>query len=222
MAQARPTLAGRTIPLWAETGIRLALYFAMIAVGWQVSRFEAGASLAPASPAPQISAPAPTPVRPAMASATPALTPMHRLTIDRELLYGDYVWDDEGVAPGRISVLVDLSAETISVFRSGHEIGRAMILYGTDEQPTPTGTFPILEKDADHESNIYDAAMPYMLRLTRDGVAIHASTVEEGRASRGCVGVPEDFAALLFDQARIGDVVTIVRGTPPAADPVTA
>jgi len=218
MAQARPTLAGRQMPLWADTAVRFATFAAMVALGWQVSRYEAGAvptsSVEVASP----TAAAPSaPVRAAAPAHAPRPAPPIMLQVDRQLYYGDYVWNDEGVAPGRITVRVDLSAETMSVFRSGREIGRAMILYGTDEQPTPTGTFPILQKDADHESNIYDAAMPYMLRLTNDGVAIHASNVQYGRASRGCVGIPHDFAALLFQQARIGDRVTIVRGSPDSA-----
>jgi hypothetical protein len=54
-----------------------------------------------------------------------------------------------------------------------------------------------------------------MMRLTRDGVAIHASNVRFGWASRGCVGVPQEFAERLFALARVGDVVTIVNGTPP-------
>ena len=215
MAQARPTLAGRQMPLWADTVVRLATFAAMIALGWQVSRFEAGAVSTPAPQAAKsTTAPRPAAVRALAAPAPPPPAPPVMLQVDRQLYYGDYVWNDEGVPPGRITVRVDLSAETMSVFRSGREIGRAMILYGTDEQPTPTGTFPILQKDADHESNIYDAAMPYMLRLTNDGVAIHASNVQYGRASRGCVGIPHDFAALLFEQARIGDRVTIVRGNP--------
>jgi hypothetical protein len=212
MAQARPTLAGRQMPLWADTAVRFATFAAMVALGWQVSRYEAGAVPSPSVETTSPTATAqPAPVR--AAAPAPRPTPL-MLQVDRQLYYGDYVWNDEGVPPGRITVRIDLSAETISVFRSGREIGRAMILYGTDEQPTPTGTFPILQKDADHESNIYDAAMPYMLRLTNDGVAIHASSVQYGRASRGCVGVPHDFAALLFEQARLGDRVIIVRGNP--------
>ena len=39
--------------------------------------------------------------------------------------------------------------------------------------PTPTGVFPITEKKRHHVSNLYDAPMPYMLRLTDDGIAIH-------------------------------------------------
>ena len=53
------------------------------------------------------------------------------------------------------------------MFRSGHEIGTAVILYGADGLPTPTGKFPILAKLKDHRSITYDnAPMPYTLRLT--------------------------------------------------------
>ena len=45
--------------------------------------------------------------------------------------------------------------------------------------------FPITEKDADHVSNIYDAPMPYMLRLTADGITIHGSKVERGPGRHG-------------------------------------
>ena len=48
---------------------------------------------------------------------------------------------------------------------------------GADGKETPLGDFPILQKAADYHSRTYDAAMPFMLRLTADGVAIHASNV---------------------------------------------
>jgi len=123
--------------------------------------------------------------------------------------YGDFVWDDEGVPPGTVSVRVDIAAQTLSVFRGGHEIGTAVILYGANEKPTPAGTFTILEKRKDHFSNLYHAPMPYMLRLTNDGIAIHGSEVREGAATHGCVGVPLEFARLLFEQVRIGDQVSL-------------
>ena len=56
----------------------------------------------------------------------------------------------------------------------------------------------------------YDAAMPYMLRLTEDGVAIHGSNVRQGYATHGCIGVPIDFAKLLFGAAKKGDPVVIL------------
>jgi lipoprotein-anchoring transpeptidase ErfK/SrfK len=98
----------------------------------------------------------------------------------------------------------------LSVFRGGHEIGTAVILYGADSVPTPVGKFPILAKMKDHRSATYDARMPYTLRLTSDGVSIHASNVRWGYATHGCIGIPEGFAAKLFSAAHVGDEVLIV------------
>ena len=100
----------------------------------------------------------------------------------------------------------------ISAFRSGYEIGTAAVLLGTQAYPTPTGMFPVSQKDARHVSNIYDAPMPYMLRLTRDGVSIHGSNVRNGFASHGCIGVPMGFAKVLYDHVQLGDRVYITRG----------
>jgi lipoprotein-anchoring transpeptidase ErfK/SrfK len=52
--------------------------------------------------------------------------------------------------------------------------------------------------------------MPYTLRLTNDGVSIHASSVRWGAATHGCIGVPLGFAERLFNASRIGDEVEIV------------
>ncbi|WP_417609369.1 L,D-transpeptidase family protein [Parasphingorhabdus sp.] len=134
------------------------------------------------------------------------------LQIDEPFVHGYYKWDDEGVPEGELVVTVDLKAESISVFRAGYEIGAAVITFGDSRKPTPTGVFPISQKDADHVSNIYDAPMPYMLRLTNDGVAIHASDVKWGWGTHGCIGVPMEFARLLFEQAELGDRVIVTNG----------
>lgn len=131
--------------------------------------------------------------------------------------FGEYRWDEQDVPMGAVWVRVDLGAQTVSVFRAGHEIGTAVILYGTDGKPTPTGTFPIMAKAIEHRSSLYDAEMPYMLRLTGDGVAIHASAVRRGSATHGCIGVPAAFAARLFAVVKRGDPVAILPiGSAPA------
>jgi lipoprotein-anchoring transpeptidase ErfK/SrfK len=124
--------------------------------------------------------------------------------------FGDFSWSEEGVPPGPVWVRIDLSKQLISVFRGEHEIGTAVILYGTDGKPTPTGNFPILARAVHHRSSLYDAEMPYMLRLTHDGVAIHASAVQAGAATHGCIGVPEAFARHLYAAVRRGDPVAIL------------
>ena len=133
-------------------------------------------------------------------------------TPDR-MQFGDFRWDDRGVPNGPTWIRIDLRSQLLSVFRAGHEIGTAVILYGTDGLPTPTGKFPILAKYKDHRSITYDnAPMPYTLRLTRDGVSIHGSNVRYGYATHGCIGVPVPFAAKLFATVSRGDEVLIVSG----------
>jgi lipoprotein-anchoring transpeptidase ErfK/SrfK len=132
------------------------------------------------------------------------------LNVPNKMQYGDFRWSDAGAPEGPTWIRVDLKSQLLSVFRGGNEIGTAVILYGANSVPTPTGKFPILAKFKDHQSATYDAPMPYTLRLTPDGVSIHASDVRWGYATHGCIGVPAAFAAKLFSVASVGDDVLIV------------
>lgn len=136
------------------------------------------------------------------------------LPIEGPIKYGEWHWDDEGVPDGPLVVTVDLDARVVSVFRNGYEIGATAAMLGTDKHPTPLGTFPILTKERHNVSEKYNnAPMPWTLRLTWDGIAIHGgSEVENGYASHGCIAVPDDFASRLFDIAKKGDKVIITRG----------
>lgn len=133
------------------------------------------------------------------------------INVARRMQFGDFVWNEDRIPDGPVWVRVDLTRQLVSVFRGGHEIGTAVILYGTDGKPTPTGSFTVLEKRADYHSRSYDAPMPFMLRLTDDGVAIHGSNVRRGYATHGCIGIPLDFAKLLFAATHKGDIVAILR-----------
>jgi hypothetical protein len=136
------------------------------------------------------------------------------LNITKPMTYGEFVWDDEGVPLGDIWIRVDLAAQLMSVFRGGHEIGTAVVMYGADEKPTPTGQFTVLWKRENHRSSLYDAEMPYTLRLTNDGVAIHGADVRVRAATHGCVSIPDTFAKRLFTQVAVGDPVTILPENP--------
>ena len=149
---------------------------------------------------------------PAKPQADPGFVIKRILPITGPIRYGDFHWDDAGVAPGPLVITVDLDARVLSVFRGGYEIGATAVLLGTQDKPTPTGMFPITQKRKDHVSNLYDAPMPYMQRLTNDGITIHATNVENGYASHGCIGVPLAFAKKLFGVTALGDRVYITRG----------
>ncbi|MDE2300950.1 MAG: L,D-transpeptidase family protein [Sphingomonadales bacterium] len=166
---------------------------------------------APSAPQPAPAKPA-APIRAAAPAAAYRLVIRHILPIKGPIQYGEWHWDERGAPQGRPIITVDLEARVLSVFRGGYEIGTAAVLIGSPEKPTPTGVFPITQKDANHVSNLYDARMPYMLRLTSDGVTIHATKVENGYASHGCIGTPLPFAKKLFAITRVGDVVYITSG----------
>lgn len=204
--------AGPKIAIGGAIGV------AALVIGVSINR---GRDIEPAAPA---SVPAPkaaikAPPLTERTRAQPVAVDPHALDVKRVLpiegpfRHGAYVWDESGApATGRMIVTVDLKAQTLSVFRAGYEIGAAVILYGADDKPSPLGAFPITEKDADHVSNLYDAPMPYMLRLTNDGVAIHGSDVKWGSATHGCIGVPTPFAKKLFGVVKLGDLVVITNG----------
>ncbi|HYD25384.1 MAG TPA: L,D-transpeptidase family protein [Croceibacterium sp.] len=171
------------------------------------------------APVTRVALPAATPL-PVAASPAPAAAPepfviKRILPIDGSIRYGEWHWDESGApASGPLTITIDLEARVMSVFRDGYEIGATAVLLGTDEHPTPTGVFPILSKERHNVSEIYNnAPMPWTLRLTHDGVAIHGgSTVERGWASHGCIGTPDAFVSRLFAIARPGDKVIITRG----------
>ncbi|WP_338445386.1 L,D-transpeptidase family protein [Pelagerythrobacter marensis] len=157
------------------------------------------------------SAPAP---QSASATEADAFVVKRILPIDGPIKYGEWHWDDEGVPPGPLVITVDLEARVISIFRDGYEIGAAAAMLGTDAHPTPVGTFPILSKERHNVSEKYgNAPMPWTLRLTHDGIAIHGgSEVENGYASHGCIAIPDELASRLFAVAKKGDKVIITRG----------
>ncbi len=173
-----------------------------------------------APPAEAIEAPAAEPSTTALQAPAPAPSPepfviKRILPIDGPIRYGEWHWNEDGApADGPLVITVDLEARVMSVFRDGYEIGAAAVLLGTDQHPTPTGVFPILTKERHNISEKYgNAPMPWTLRLTWDGVAIHGgSTIERGYASHGCIGTPDAFVSKLFAIASKGDRVIITRG----------
>jgi lipoprotein-anchoring transpeptidase ErfK/SrfK len=203
-----------TPALWTARVIlasALGIGIAVVAVNRQREAAPAVAATLP----PPVAVPA-APVRPRPAptpSPTPETYEIKRiLDTGGPIKYGAWFWDDKDVPAGRVIVTVDLEANVLSVFRAGYEVGTAAVIYGADSKPTPTGVYPVIGKDADHVSNLYDAPMPYMLRLTNDGISIHGSKVAFDAATHGCIGIPTPFARKLFALIRLGDQVIVTRG----------
>jgi hypothetical protein len=104
-----------------------------------------------------------------------------------------------------VMAIVSLQNQRITVYDAKGWILRAPVSSGQRGRETPAGIFSVIEKDADHHSNLYDdASMPHMQRLTWSGIALHGGSLPGYPASHGCVRMPFDFAEQLFDMTQMG------------------
>ncbi|RZF66389.1 hypothetical protein EWE75_00540 [Sphingomonas populi] len=126
---------------------------------------------------------------------------------------GDFLWnDDPATKPDAsgVRIVVSIPDQKMYVYRGVRLMAVSAVSTGKPGHDTPTGYFTILQKQVKHTSNLYDAApMPYMQRITWDGVAIHAGRDPGYAASHGCVRVPIAFAKRLYAITRLGARVTI-------------
>jgi lipoprotein-anchoring transpeptidase ErfK/SrfK len=85
---------------------------------------------------------------------------------------------------------------------------------GKKGRETPEGEYVILQKKRLHWSNLWPkpkggAKMPYMMRLTNDGIAMHLGYVPNRAASHGCIRLKNGFAQEMFAWAKVGTKVFV-------------
>lgn len=147
-----------------------------------------------------------------------------------------YVWHGSG-EPGPVRMTVDLSEQRLYIFRNSENLGWSYVATGRSGFRTPTGSFVITEKKVDKRSNKYGSIvdsggnvirrnatagvhggrflgskMPYWMRLTSNGVGMHAGPIPNpgSPASHGCIRLPYVVAQRVYDIAPPGTRVTIV------------
>jgi hypothetical protein len=109
------------------------------------------------------------------------------------------------IAGEPIMAIVSLRDQRITLYDATGWILRAPVSSGQKGRETPAGIFSVIQKEAEHYSNLYDDAyMPHMERITWSGIALHGGPLPGFPASHGCIRVPYDFAARLFDLTRLG------------------
>ncbi|HXV27119.1 MAG TPA: L,D-transpeptidase [Candidatus Paceibacterota bacterium] len=123
-------------------------------------------------------------------------------------------------SPGHDQLIrVNLHNHILTAYEHG-QLVRSGSVAGTgnpyDETATPTGMFRILSKEKMHVSRLSGVLMPLSMRffqgyyfhsipLTPDGNPIRT------RYSHGCIRLPDDFSAWLFEWTRVGANVQIYR-----------
>jgi lipoprotein-anchoring transpeptidase ErfK/SrfK len=114
-------------------------------------------------------------------------------------------WNDNG-SREPIKITIDLGAQAAYIYRGGDLIGRSRVATGKSSYRTPTGSFVLLDKQAEKMSNLYGrildangdvvnsdadartdaipaggryvgASMPYWMRLTSSGIGMHAGSI---------------------------------------------
>lgn len=90
-----------------------------------------------------------------------------------------------------VVITISIASQQMHVFRNGALWRSSPISTGKRGKETPSGVFAILQKKKFHRSNLYsNAPMPFMQRLTWDGIAIHAGHLPGYPASHGCIRLP--------------------------------
>ena len=150
------------------------------------------------------------------ASARPAVSAEASV---ESLRPGQFVWTPEAAPDGEVEIVVSLPLQRAYVYRGGTLIGVSTVSTGREGYETPVGSFNILQKRRVHHSNLYDGApMPFMQRLTWDGIALHAGEIPGRPASHGCIRLPAPFARGLFAATELGASVHVTDLAPAAGE----
>jgi len=166
---------------------------------------------------------------------------------DKKLSGPLYEWKGDGRKVTRI--VVNTNEQKARFYSGDEEIGWSTVATGLPKYPTPTGRFQVTEKVENKRSNLYGkvygkggrvlrssvkvgrdpipdggrfegAKMPFFMRLTDDGVGLHAGPIPNpGQpASHGCIRMPTKIAPVLFRHVSNGTPVTIEGKGPSYGD----
>jgi hypothetical protein len=158
-------------------------------------------------------------------------------------------WEWEGDNRKITHIWVDVDSQKARFYEGEKQVGWTYVASGLNSHPTPVGHFAVMGKEKTKESNLYGkiynadgkvvvsdakrgkhqvpaggrfagAKMPYFLRLTGDGVGLHAGNIPRPGhpASHGCIRLPGPLAERIFSQVPIGTPVTITGKGPDYGD----
>ncbi|MGI8891678.1 MAG: L,D-transpeptidase family protein [Chthoniobacterales bacterium] len=172
----------------------------------------------------------PTRTAPTMKRATELLRRQDPLNVSPRLL--------EQATPSNSKIRVSLSKQRAYLLIGDQVAIDSPISSGKRSRMTPSGSFRVMEKDADHRSSVYGnfvdsagrivrsgvssridsapsgthyegAPMTWFMRLTDDGVGMHVGILPGYPASHGCIRMPSVAAKMFYDRVKVGTPVVV-------------
>lgn len=116
--------------------------------------------------------------------------------------------DPDGEGKDR-RIVITLSSQRAVFYEHGEVKYSTKCSTGKKGYRTETGTFVITNKNRVRRSNLYDADMPYFMRLSCSAIGLHQGYVPSYPASHGCIRLPYEYAKKFFYAAEVGDIVEI-------------
>jgi hypothetical protein len=106
-------------------------------------------------------------------------------------------------------IVISLRNQHATLYEHDQPTFSTRVSTGRKGYPTPRGEYVITDKRRVWESTLYDAEMPYFMRLSGSDIGLHEGVVPRGPASHGCIRLPAAAARNLYARMRPGDPVTI-------------
>ncbi len=109
----------------------------------------------------------------------------------------------------RFLITVDLSLQKAILYRDGLMELVSPISSGQSSHPTPRGKFLVTDKHRHWVSTLYDARMPFFMRLSCGDFGLHHGPIPGFPASHGCIRLPDFAARQMFAEVPVGTLVEI-------------
>ena len=168
--------------------------------------------------------PTPPPIQP-LRKASDLIHKQDPIKINQALL--------KQTTPDEVYIVVSIPKQRAYLMLSEQIVIDSPISSGKRGHSSPTGHFPVLEKDPNHHSTLYGdfrdssgrvvragvsaridsapsgthfvgAEMKWFLRLTGDGVGMHIGILPGYPASHGCIRESLEGAKLFYDHVKVG------------------
>lgn len=106
-------------------------------------------------------------------------------------------------------IVISIRDQHATLYEHGEPTLQTRVSTGRKGFATPHGEYVITDKRRTWQSTLYDAEMPYFMRLSGSDIGLHEGVVPRGPASHGCIRLPAAAARNLYARMRPGDPVTI-------------